>query len=119
MAIFTGANAYLTPTWYASKQEHGKVVPSWNYVAVHAYGTVRFIDDRDFLMRHLDALTDQHESSYEHPWAMHDAPHDYREALARAVIGAEIEITRLEDKWKMSQNRSSAEVVSRKKLRRH
>ena len=141
MVIFTGPDAYITPTWYASKQEHGKVVPTWNYVAVHVYGTVRFIDDRDFLMQHLDTLTDQHESAREHPWAMHDAPQDFLEALARAVIGVEIEITRLEGKWKMSQNRSSAdidgvieglstsssevaravadEVVSRKNLRRH
>ena len=141
MVIFTGPDAYITPTWYPSKQEHGKVVPTWNYVAVHAYGTVRFIDDRNFLMQHLETLTDQHEASHEHPWAMHDAPQDYLEALARAVIGVEIEITRLEGKWKMSQNRpaddvdgvieglstSSSEVaravadevVSRKKLRRH
>lgn len=110
MVIFTGPDAYITPTWYASKKEHGKVVPTWNYVAVHAYGTVRFIDDRDFLMHHLDVLTDQHEGSQEHPWAMHDAPQDFLEGLARAIVGVEIEITRLEGKWKMSQNRSSADI---------
>ena len=141
MVIFSGPDAYITPTWYATKKEHGKVVPTWNYVAVHVYGTVRFIDDRDFLMHHLDALTDQHESSHEHPWAMHDAPQDFLEGLARAIVGVEIDITRLEGKWKMSQNRSSAdidgvieglstsssevaravadEVATRKNLRRH
>ena len=141
MVIFTGPDAYITPSWYPSKQEHGKVVPTWNYVAVHVYGTVRFIDDRDFLMQHLDTLTDQHESSHEQPWAMHDAPQDFLEQLARAIVGVEIEITRLEGKWKMSQNRSSAdidgvikglstsssdiaravadEVATRKNLRRH
>ena len=110
MVIFTGPDAYITPTWYPAKQEHGKVVPTWNYVAVHVYGTLRFIDDRDFLMRHLDTLTDQHESSQPHPWAMHDAPQDFLEALARGTIGVELEITRLEGKWKMSQNRSHGDI---------
>ncbi len=110
MVIFTGPDAYISPNWYPSKQEHGKVVPTWNYVAVHAYGTLRFVDDVAFLMHHLDAMTDRHEARQDHPWAMHDAPREYLEQQARAVIGVEIEITRLEGKWKMSQNRSAADV---------
>ncbi len=110
LVIFTGPDAYITPTWYASKREHAKVVPTWNYVAIHVYGTLRFVDDHAFLMQHLDALTDSHESTQPHPWAMHDAPSDFLEQLARATIGVEIEITRLEGKWKMSQNRPAADV---------
>ncbi len=110
LVIFTGPDAYITPGWYASKREHGKVVPTWNYVAVHVYGTLRFISDHGFLMRHLDALTDQHEATQAHPWAMHDAPEAFLEQLARATVGVEIEITRLEGKWKMSQNRSHADI---------
>ncbi len=110
LVIFSGPDAYVTPSWYPSKQEHGKVVPTWNYIAVHATGVLRFIDDRDFLMTHLDRLTDRHEASQSHPWAMHDAPLDFLEQLARATIGVEIEITALEGKYKLSQNRSAADV---------
>jgi transcriptional regulator len=77
---------------------------------VHVYGVLRFVDDQAFLMQHLDRLTDEHESGHAHPWAMHDAPLDFLEQLARATIGLELEITRLEGKWKMSQNRSADDV---------
>ena len=110
LVIFSGPNAYVTPTWYPSKQEHGKVVPTWNYVAVHATGVLRFIDEHDFLMAHLDRITDRHEASQAHPWAMHDAPRDFLEQLARATVGVEIEITALEGKYKLSQNRSAADA---------
>ena len=110
LVIFSGPDAYVTPSWYPSKQEHGKVVPTWNYIAVHATGVLRFIDDREFLMAHLDRLTDRHEASQSHPWAMHDAPLDYLEQLAKATVGVEIEITALEGKFKLSQNRSDADV---------
>jgi transcriptional regulator len=110
LVIFSGPDAYVTPSWYPSKQEHGKVVPTWNYIAVHATGVLRFNDDRDFLMAHLDRLTDRHEASQSHPWAMHDAPLDYLEQLARATVGVEIEITSLEGKFKLSQNRSAADA---------
>lgn len=110
LVVFTGVDAYITPNWYATKAEHGKVVPTWNYVAVHVTGTVRFIDDKDAMMRHLDTLTNTHEATQAHPWAMSDAPADYVEQLAKAVIGIEIEITALEGKWKMSQNRPDADI---------
>ncbi len=110
LVIFTGGDAYITPGWYASKARHGKVVPTWNYVAAHVQGTVRFIDDRDWLMAHLDALTDAHEAEQVHPWAMSDAPTGFIEHLAAAVIGVEIEITSLEGKWKLSQNRPDDDI---------
>ena len=110
LVVFTGVDAYITPNWYATKAEHGKVVPTWNYIAVHVTGTVRFIDDRDAMMRHLDVLTNTHEAAQAHPWAMSDAPGDFVEQLAKAVIGIEIEITALEGKWKMSQNRPDADI---------
>jgi transcriptional regulator len=110
LVIFSGPDAYVTPAWYAAKAEHGRVVPTWNYVAVHAYGRLRFVDDPSFLRPHLEALTARHEGAREHPWAVGDAPADYIAQLERAIVGVEIEITRLEGKWKMSQNRSDADI---------
>jgi len=110
LVIFQGPDAYITPSWYPAKAEHGKVVPTWNYVAVHVRGTLRFIDDAEFLRQQLHALTTQHENGREHPWAVHDAPADFVEQQMRAIVGVEIEITRLEGKWKMSQNRSDADI---------
>ena len=110
LVIFTGPDAYVTPSWYPSKAEHGKVVPTWNYVAVHVYGTLRFVDDPAFLRRHLDALTHRHEAGREHPWASSDAPADFIAGLERAIVGVEIAVTRLEGKWKMSQNRPDADI---------
>jgi transcriptional regulator len=110
LVIFQGADAYVTPSWYAAKVEHGRVVPTWNYVAVHAYGTLRFVDDDSFLARHLEALTTRHESGREMPWSTADAPADYIAQLRRGIVGVELTITRLEGKWKMSQNRSDADI---------
>jgi transcriptional regulator len=110
LVIFQGADAYVTPTWYAAKAEHGRVVPTWNYVAVHAYGALRFVDDVGFLARHLEALTTRHESDRERPWSTTDAPPEYIEQLRRGIVGVEITITRLEGTWKMSQNRSDADI---------
>ena len=110
LVIFTGANAYITPSWYAAKAEHGRVVPTWNYVAVHAYGTINFRDDHAFLRRHLDALTNGHESKRDHPWAVSDAPEEFITQLEQAIVGFELPISRLEGKWKMSQNRSAADI---------
>lgn len=110
LVIFAGPDAYVTPSWYATKAEHGKVVPTWNYVAVHAYGTLRFIEDPAWLHRHLTQLTDRHEAGREHPWAIGDAPADYVAQLQRAIVGVEIAVTRLEGKWKMSQNRPAADI---------
>jgi transcriptional regulator len=110
LIIFAGPEAYITPAWYAAKQEHGRVVPTWNYVAVHAYATPRFVDDPEFLRRHLEALTLRHESRRAAPWSVSDAPDDYVAQQMKAIVGIELEITRLEGKWKMSQNRSGADI---------
>ncbi len=110
LVVFSGINAYVTPSWYAAKAEHGKVVPTWNYEAVHVTGIITFIEDRDILMRHLDLLTDAHEAERAHPWAMSDAPAAFIEQLARAVIGVEIAIETLEGKWKLSQNRPDGDI---------
>jgi transcriptional regulator len=110
LVLFTGADAYVTPTMYATKATHGKVVPTWNYVAVHAHGTLRFVREPDALRRHLARLTTRHESSRPQPWSISDAPADYIEKQLGAIVGVEIEITRLDGKWKMSQNRSAEDV---------
>jgi transcriptional regulator len=110
LVIFSGHDAYITPAFYPTKARDGKVVPTWNYVAVHAYGTLRFVSDPVALRRHLEALTSRHESSREEPWAVSDAPDDYIARMLGAIVGVEIEITRLEGKWKMSQNRSAEDI---------
>jgi transcriptional regulator len=104
LIIFQGAHGYITPSWYPAKAETGKVVPTWNYALVHVYGKPRTIEDRDWLLKHVAELTDVNEASQPRPWAVSDAPAEYVGALARAIVGLEIEITRIEGKWKMSQN---------------
>jgi len=106
MAIFMGPDAYVTPSWYATKQETGKVVPTWNYVAVHAYGPVEFFDDADRLLAVVTRLTDLHEGTFAEPWAVTDAPADFIRAQLRGIVGLRMPIARLEGKRKMSQNRS-------------
>jgi transcriptional regulator len=110
LVIFSGHDAYITPAFYPSKARDGKVVPTWNYVAVHAYGTLRFVSDPTLLRQHLEALTSRHESSRAQPWAVSDAPESYIDRMLGAIIGVEIEITRLEGKWKMSQNRATEDI---------
>jgi transcriptional regulator len=110
LVIFTGPDAYITPAWYSTKAETGRVVPTWNYVAVHAYGRVTLHADPDFLRPHLEALTRQHEPSRGGTWEMSDAPNDYIAQQMRAIVGVEVAIERLEGKWKMSQNRSGADI---------
>lgn len=109
LAIVLGPDAYVTPSWYPSKRESGRVVPTWNYVTIHAHGTVRFFQDRDRLLTVVDRLTDRHERSRAHPWKVADAPPDYVEAMLSGIVGVELAITRLEGKWKASQNRSEAD----------
>ncbi len=109
LVIFQGEQAYITPSWYASKKEHGKVVPTWNYVVVHAHGKLRVIDDTQWLMRHLNLATDTQEASQLKPWKVSDAPSDFMASTVKAIVGIEIDITRLECKWKVSQNRSYAD----------
>lgn len=111
LAIFLGPNAYVTPSWYATKRETGKVVPTWNYVAVHAYGSIRFYEDTDRLLAHITALTERHEGHRKAPWAVTDAPDDYIRAQLSKIIGFEIPIARIEGKWKMSQNRPARDRI--------
>jgi len=105
LAIFLGPDAYITPSWYATKRETGKVVPTWNYSAIHAYGRVRFFDDSERLLKIVTGLTNTHEGKRAAPWAVTDAPADYIKGMLRAIVGFELPIERLEGKWKMSQNR--------------
>jgi len=109
LCIFHGPNAYISPSWYATKQTNGEVVPTWNYTTVHAHGRLRVIEDADWLKAHLEQLTNTHEASLPKPWAVSDAPEDYTERLMRGLVGIEIEVTRLEGKWKVSQNRPDAD----------
>jgi transcriptional regulator len=109
LMIYNGAEAYISPGWYPSKLQHGKVVPTWNYATVHAYGRAHAISDRAWLERHVSALTDQQERDQHAPWATSDAPASYIEVMLRGIVGIRFDITRLEGKWKMSQNREAAD----------
>lgn len=104
LAIFHGPDAYISPSWYATKQVTGKVVPTWNYTVVHAYGTLRIIDDPAWIRTQLEALTNHNEAAFPEPWAIDDAPFDFTEKLLDAIVGIEMVITRLAGKWKVSQN---------------
>jgi transcriptional regulator len=106
LAIFSGPQHYITPTWYPEKQESGKVVPTWNYVVVHAYGHLRVIEDSQWLMAHLHSLTTIHEADSPVPWKIEDAPADFIASQIKGIVGLEMVIDRLEGKWKVSQNRS-------------
>jgi transcriptional regulator len=106
LAIFSGPQHYITPNWYVEKQETGKVVPTWNYVVVHAYGYLKVIEDGEWLMTHLASLINIHEADSPVPWKIGDAPADYIAAMTKGIVGLEMTIERLEGKWKVSQNRS-------------
>lgn len=109
LAIFRGPQAYVSPAWYATKRETGKVVPTWNYAVVHAWGRLRFVDDVRWLRALVERLTAVHEAPRPDPWAVSDAPDDWVAVMLRGIVGVEMEITRLAGKWKMSQNRSDAD----------
>jgi transcriptional regulator len=106
LVVFTGPDAYVSPGWYATKQAHGKVVPTWNYVAVHARGPLHFIEDSDRVLAHLSSLTARHEAAHAQPWRISDAPKDYIEQQIQHIVMFEIPITQLVGKWKVSQNRT-------------
>ena len=108
LAIFQGPQAYVSPSWYPSKREHGKVVPTWNYVTVHAHGRLRVHDDPAWIRNLLDRLTTQMEAPRAEPWAVSDAPADYIEKTIAMVVGVELRVDRLEGKWKLSQNQPAA-----------
>lgn len=107
LVVFSGPDAYVTPSWYASKREHGKAVPTWNYVAVHAYGRAEFFDDEARLLEAVTRLTERHERSRSHPWSVADAPEAYVRSQLKGIVGLRLPISRIEGKRKMSQNRSA------------
>jgi transcriptional regulator len=109
LVIFQGPEAYITPSWYALKAETGKVVPTWNYVVVQAWGTPHVTDDADWLMAQITALTQGREEARAEPWAVTDAPADFLAGQLKGITGVEIPIARIEGKWKVSQNRSQAD----------
>jgi transcriptional regulator len=109
LAIFMGPEAYVTPSWYATKRQTGKVVPTWNYIAVHAYGPVEFFQEPERLLQVVTRLTNMHEQSRAQPWAVSDAPPDFVAAQLRGIVGFCIPVTRFEGKRKMSQNRSEVD----------
>lgn len=111
LMIFQGPEAYIRPGWYPSKAEHGKVVPTWNYSVVHAYGRLVVHDDRDWLKRHVSEITAQMETGQAAPWATSDAPDSFIAAMTRGIVGLSLVVTRLEAKWKMSQNREDRDRV--------
>jgi len=109
LAIFNGPQAYVSPSWYASKAATHKVVPTWNYTVVHARGVLEAVDDAPWLRALVGRLTDRHETPRAAPWAVHDAPADYVQQMLRAIVGIRIPVARLVGKWKVSQNRSEAD----------
>jgi transcriptional regulator len=107
LIVFQGPEGYISPSFYESKKEHGKVVPTWNYVVVHAHGVPQVIDDAGWLRKHVSAMTDLQESR--HPpgdWKVTDAPADFIDSMVKMIVGIEIPMLKLEGKWKMSQNRA-------------
>lgn len=109
LVIFQGPQAYITPSWYQEKQASGKVVPTYNYASVHAYGPLRIVDDAAWLHALLERLSQRHEASRARPWQLGDAPPDYIEKLLSAIVGIEIPLSRVIGSWKVSQNRSGVD----------
>lgn len=109
LVIFQGEEAYITPAWYEGKREHGKVVPTWNYTVVQAHGRMTVQDDPAWLLKQIEAMTRQQEAALPEPWEVADAPEPFIAAQLKGIVGIEIEITRIEGKWKVSQNRSEGD----------
>lgn len=105
LAIFQGPHGYITPSWYPSKAQNGKVVPTWNYATVHAYGPLKIFEDAEWLRALVTRMTESQESKRARPWQVSDAPADYIDTMLKAIVGIEIPLRRLHGKWKMSQNR--------------
>jgi transcriptional regulator len=110
LVIIQGADAYISPSWYASKAEHGRVVPTWNYSTAHVYGKLVIHDDPHWLASHVRRLSDHNEAAAERPWTVDDAPERYIAGQLRAIVGVELLITRIEAKHKLSQNRPDADI---------
>jgi transcriptional regulator len=109
LAIFAGHQHYISPNWYPETKEHGKEVPTWNYVVVHAYGPLKVIQDDDWLLTNVEKLTNIHEAGSPVPWKVSDAPKDFIKSQLKGIVGLELPIERLQGKWKVSQNRSESE----------
>ena len=109
LAIFSGHQHYITPNWYPGTREHGKEVPTWNYVVVHAYGPLKVIQDEQWLLTNVEKLTSIHEAASPVPWKVSDAPQDFIRSQLKGIVGLELPIRRLEGKWKVSQNRTEEE----------
>jgi len=109
LVIFQGPHTYISPSWYASKAEHGKVVPTWNYALVHAYGKLTITHDENWLREHLASLTSSHEANQRVPWKPTDAPAKFLGQQIKGIVGVEIEIDRFQGKWKISQNKNAAD----------
>jgi transcriptional regulator len=111
LVIAQGPNAYISPSWYATKQEHGRVVPTWNYVTAHVHGRLVVHDDLGWVEANVRRLTEQHERDRDPAWSVDDAPEAYVGGQLRAIVGVEVVIDRVEGKWKLSQNRSDADIA--------
>ena len=109
LVVFQGTDSYITPSWYPTKQQTGKVVPTWNYAVVHAYGFLRIVEDAARLRTIVERLTAEHESSRPQPWKVSDAPPEFIEQMLCGIVGIEMGIRRLVGKWKASQNRDRAD----------
>ncbi len=109
VAVFQGPQAYISPSWYATKREHGKVVPTWNYIAVHAHGALEAVEDEAWLRAHLNDLTGRNEAGRDHPWAVSDAPAEFLQGMVRAIVGLRLRVARVEGAWKMIQHRSEGD----------
>jgi transcriptional regulator len=112
LAIFTGPQHFISASWYPGKKTHGEEVPTWNYTAVHAYGDLRVIEDPDWLLEHLKSLTNQSEVIAEVPWKVTDAPAKFISVEMRNIVGIELDVTRVEGKWKVSQNRNDEDAAA-------
>jgi transcriptional regulator len=109
LAIFAGHQHYVSPSWYSENGEHAQEVPTWNYAVVHAYAPLKVIEDRQWLLAHVNRLTNIHEAGFPVPWRVSDAPEEFIASLLKGIVGLELPIQRLEGKWKVSQNRTEAE----------
>lgn len=108
LVIFHGPNTYISPQWNPAKQQHGKVVPTWNYAVVHCHGILRILDTPQAARRNVDELTASHEAAFAKPWTLDEAPPDYTEKMLAAIVGIELEISKISGKWKTSQNHPPA-----------
>lgn len=112
LAIFTGPQHFISASWYPGKKTHGREVPTWNYIAVHAYGRLRAIEDHDWLLDHLKTLVDENERIVETPWSVADAPPEFIAREMRGIVGVELDVSRVEGKWKVSQNRNDEDAAA-------